>query len=80
LIAADIPPKKNYMKKANIKKYDMTGKRISQLTYEEYAYFAGLSLEKRRQIVFDNYLLIYPDTLYANQILIERSKKHKVTL
>lgn len=65
------------MKKVNVKKYDLVGKRTNDLTFEEYAYFCSLSLEKRREIVFDNYLLVYPDTLFANQILLEREKKSK---
>jgi hypothetical protein len=47
------------------------------LTAEQYWYFVSLPLEKRRQIVFDNYLKVYPNTLFANQIIIERSNKKK---
>jgi len=66
------------MRKTSLKKYDLLGKRLSDLTFEEYAYFASLPLEKRRQIVLDNYLLLYPNTLYANQIIMDRSKKKKI--
>jgi hypothetical protein len=47
------------------------------MTAEQYWYFASLPLEKRRQIVFDNYLKIFPNTLFANQIIMERSQKKK---
>jgi hypothetical protein len=65
------------MVKKSIVKYDLIGKRFSELTFEEYSYFASLSLEKRREIVLDNYLLAYKDTLYANQIIMDRSNKKR---
>jgi hypothetical protein len=65
------------MIKRKLIKYDLTGKRSNDLTPEEYGYFASLSIDKRREIIFDNYLIIYPNTLFANQIIIDREKKKK---
>lgn len=62
------------MKKINKVTLPELGQSMSS---EQYWYFASLPLEKRREIVFDNYLKIYPDTLFANHILMERAKKKK---
>lgn len=65
------------MRKTKVITYDLIGKRLNDLTPFEYAYFASLSIEKRREIIYSNYLLVYPDTLYANKIIMEREEKKK---
>jgi len=58
------------MKKAKIVELPIVSPTQKTLmTAEQYCYFASLSIDERRRIVFENYMKIYPHSLLTNEIL-----------